>query len=380
MRLRNIDILRGLVMILMCIDHARDYTIYHPTDPVDLLNTPFIVFIIRLLAHFCAPTFILLAGISASLQSEKKTKKELSSYLLSRGLILCLLEITLVNWAWSFNPFYQMIFLQVIWALGVSMIVLSQLIYLKEKYIAVFALVIIFGHNLLDSIHFTPNTLQWYIFSFLEQKNIVPITNSFSLRTTYPVLPVIGLIALGYVFGRIFKKGFDIQNRLLILRTVSCISFLLFLLFRMILDYGDPHSIEWFESPLLTLMSLFNVTKYPLSLQFILLSLSVISIFLAFTDSIKVKENNILLILGQVPLFFYVLHIYVLHAIVIVILLIDDQKINLVDTLGGIPAHYGVPLWWLLWIVPLSLLILVPLCQKYRTLKFSRKYKWTSYF
>lgn len=379
MRLRNIDLLRGVVMVMMCIDHARDYTQYHPLDPMSLDSTPFVVYILRILSHFCAPTFIILSGISISLQIEKKTKKELSRYLLTRGLILCLLEITLVNWGWSFNPFYHITYLQIIWAMGIAMIAMAFIIYIQEKYIILFALLIIFGHNLFDSVHFQANSLQFYIWSFLDQKNVLPITSNWSVRTTYPILPVVALMSLGFALGYIYRKGFDIQNRVLLLRSLACITFLLFLLFRMILNYGDPYSVEWSESPLLSLASLFNVTKYPMSLQFILLAVSVISLILSLTDSLIIKENNPLLILGQVPLFFYILHLYVLHLIILVILAIKGIKIDLVHNLGGIPPDFGVPLWWLIWIVPLALVILFPICIKYRQLKFTRRYKFTSY-
>lgn len=379
MRLRNIDIIRGVVMIIMCIDHARDYTLYHPLDPMDLDNTSFIVYALRILAHFCAPTFILLSGISISLQREKKTKKELSSYLLSRGLILCLLELTLVNWGWSFNPFYKMTYLQIIWAIGIAMITMAFLIHIKDKYIAILALIVIFGHNLFDFVSFPSHSIANYIWSFLEQKNVLEITDSWSVRTTYPVLPVIAIMALGFVVGYMYKKSFNAQNRVLILRSFACISFLLFLLFRMIIGYGDPYSVEWSELPILSVMSLFNVTKYPMSLQFILFTLSVTSLFLALTDSLKVKDNNPILVLGQVPLFFYISHLYVLHSIILIILAVEGVKIDLINNLGGVPSDFGVPLWWLLWIVLLILVILFPICTKYRHLKFSRKYKWTSY-
>lgn len=379
MRLRNIDILRGIVMIVMCIDHARDYTQFHPTDPMDLSETTIVEYLLRILSHYCAPAFILLAGISAQLLGEKKSKKDVSAFLLSRGLILCLLEFTLVNWGWSFNPFYHITYLQVIWATGIAMIVLSFLTRLNEKYIAFFALVILFGHNLLDVIHFESNTIQYYIFSFLEQKNILPIIGSWSVRTTYPVLPVIALMAFGYVLGKIYKKGVYPHSRIVVLRSLSCISFLLFLLCRMILNYGDPHSVEWVESPIYTLRSLFNVTKYPFSLQFVLFTTSIISLFLSFTDSLKVKDSNPLLILGQVPMFFYILHLYILHIIVLIILFIKGINIDLIHNFGGVPANFGVPMWWLIWIVPLTLIILLPMCKWYRTLKFSRKYRWTRY-
>lgn len=150
-----------------CIDHARDYTHYHPTDPMVLEDTSFAVYILRILAHFCALIFILLAGISARLSGSRKSPNQLSVFLLTRGLVLCLLEITLVNWAWSFNPAYKMIYLQVIWAIGIAMIAMSFLVYMKDKYILLLAVIIIAGHNLFDHVTFHDNTCEHYAWSLM---------------------------------------------------------------------------------------------------------------------------------------------------------------------------------------------------------------------
>lgn len=379
MRLRNIDILRGIVMVLMCIDHARDYTIYHPADPMVLEDTSFVVYIFRIMAHFCAPIFILLAGISARLSGRKKTKKELSKYLLTRGLILCLLEITLVNWAWSFNPAYKMIYLQVIWAIGISMVALSVLIYLKDKYIFILSALILVGHNLFDNISFQEGTTIYYIWSFLLQKNVLPITDYLSVRTTYPVLPVISIIALGYVVGKLYTQESE-KYRKKILLTSGVALLAIFFVLRLIIGYGDPYSWQIFDDWRLTIMSVFNVTKYPLSLQFILMTLGVCFIYLSLTDG-RIHSTRVSLFesIGNTPMFFYILHIYVLHIFALIAVLYSGIPIDLNRYLGGIPPDFGVPMWYMWCMVGITVLGLYPLCKKYLNLKRSKKYKWTNY-
>lgn len=379
MRLRNIDILRGIVMVLMCIDHARDYTIYHPADPMVLETTPFIVYIFRIFAHFCAPTFILLAGISARLSGRRKTKKELSKYLLTRGLVLCLLEITLVNWAWSFNPTYKMIYLQVIWAIGISMIVLSAFIYLKDRYIFIISALVIVGHNLFDKVSFQEGTFMYYIWSFLLQKNVLPITEFLSVRTTYPVLPVIAVMGLGYVIARLYtEKSEDYRKKTFLVSGVSLL--IVFFILRLVVGYGDPFGWQIFDNNFQSVMSIFNVTKYPFSLQFLLMTLGVCFIYLSVTDGkIESSKTSLFESIGNTPMFFYILHIYVLHILALLAVLYEGIPVSFSDYLGGIPYDFGVPMWYMWSMVAITVVGLYPLCKKYLKLKQSKKYKWTSY-
>lgn len=379
MRLRNIDILRGIVMVLMCIDHARDYTIYHPADPMVLESTPFIVYIFRFFAHFCAPAFILLAGISAKLSGRKKTKKELSKYLLTRGLILCLLELTLVNWAWSFNPTYKMIYLQVIWAIGISMIALSALIYLKDRYIFMISTLVIVGHNLFDKVSFHEGTFMYYIWSFLLQKNVLPVTEFLSVRTTYPFLPVIAVMGLGYVIARFYtEKSRDYRKKIFLISGISLL--VIFFLLRLVVGYGDPFGWQIYDNHFFTVMSVFNVTKYPFSLQFLLMTFGVCFIYLSLTDG-KMQSSKVSLFesIGSTPMFFYILHIYVLHTLALIAMVFDGVSLNFNRYLGGIPYNLGVPMWYMWLMVAVTVVGLYVLCKKYLKLKQSKKYKWTSY-
>lgn len=366
-------------MVLMCIDHARDYTIYHPADPMVLEDTSFVVYLFRIMAHFCAPTFIVLAGISARLSGRKKTNKELSKYLLTRGLVLCLLEITLVNWAWSFNPTYKMIYLQVIWAIGISMIVLSALVYLKDRYIIVLSVLVIAGHNLFDKVSFSEGSFLYYLWSLLLQKNVLPITDFLSVRTTYPVLPVIAVMALGYVLGKLYTEKTDEVRKKVFLQLGS-ILIISFFVMRLVVGYGDPYQWQVSDSTELTIMSIFNVTKYPFSLNFLLMTLGVCFVYLSLTDGLlHSAKKSLFESIGNTPMFFYILHIYVLHILAIVALLYDGGSINLREYLGGIPYDFGVSMWYMWCMVAVTVVGLYPLCKGYLKLKQSRKYKWTSY-
>lgn len=379
MRLRNIDLLRGVVMVLMCIDHARDYTMCHPADPMVLEDTNFTVYIFRILAHFCAPIFIILAGISARLSGRKKTKKELSKYLFTRGLILCLLEITLVNWAWSFNPTYKMIYLQVIWAIGISMVVLSALIYLKDRYIFLISIIVIAGHDLFDNLCFQEGTFMYYLWSFLLQKNVLPITEHLSVRTTYPVLPVIAVIALGYVMGKLYtEKTCEYRKKAFLFSGISLL--VIFLILRLFVGYGDPYKWQIFANNTLTIMSIFNVTKYPFSFQFLLMTLGLCFVYLSLSEGkIESVKTSIIESIGNTPMFFYILHIYILHTLALVGALYMGETLNFRNYLGGIPSNFGLPMWYMWCMVAIPVFGLYPLCKKYLNLKRSRKYKWTTY-
>lgn len=375
-RLTNIDMLRGIVMILMCIDHARDYTIYHPTDPMTLTDTPFSVWLLRILAHLCAPTFIFLAGISAWMSGRKKDKKELSIFLLTRGLVLCLLEITLVNWGWSFNPTYHTIYLQVIWAIGIAMISMAALIHISRPILAGGCIMILLLHNIFCGISFEGNTFLFYLWSFLLQKNLLPLGGEFMARTTYPVLPVIALMGLGYIVGKWYTHSTSNQRKKY-LRNTSLAMLAGFVLFRIIIGYGDPSPIDRNNGIQAFILSVMNTTKYPLSLDFILLYLSVPVFILSITDGKEIR--GITVTLGRVPMFFYIIHLYILHSIILIWLLLHGETIDMNKYLGGIPTTVGYPLEFLWFVVPFTVLVLYLPCKWYYNIKKSRKYKITSY-
>lgn len=367
--------LRGIVMILMCIDHARDYTIYHPSDPMTLSDTPFSVWFLRILAHFCAPTFIFLAGISAWIAGKKREKSELSVFLFTRGLILCLLEVTLVNWGWSFNPVFHIIYLQVIWAIGIAMISLSALIHIPRTILAAISLSILLFHNLFDGITFENNSFMFYLWSILLQKNLLPVGSEFMFRTTYPVLPVIAIMCLGYTAGK-WYTDLSQKTRKRYLAYTSLIMFACFILFRTT-GYGDSSPVDTQNGIQAFIMSFMNTTKYPLSLDFTLLYLSVPIFILSITDGKECK--GIPVTLGRVPMFFYIIHLYILHAIILIWLIIHDCEINFTENLGGVSPTCGYPMEFLWFVIPFTVMILYFPCRWYHNLKRTRKYIITNY-
>ena len=373
-RFDNIDILRGVVMVLMCIDHARDYTGLFPTDPMSLSETPLWLYILRILAHFCAPTFIFLSGISAGIVGMRKSKTELSKYLISRGAILCVLECTLVNWAWSFNPLYETIFLQVIWAIGVSMMLLGVAIHLRKWIIGVGAFAILGLHNLFSGVHFADSSAMHYVWSFLLQKNLLPISEGLLVRTTYPILPVFAVMGFGYLLSIWFTQSSERQRREnLLSMSVGMIG--LFLLMRVAIGYGDTQPLDWNNF----ILSLGNLTKYPLSLNFVLLYLAPSFAFLALSENWKLVPTNVFMTLGRVPMFFYIMHLYLLHVIILVWLLCHGYTLDFGTALGAVPAGVGYPAWWLWWIIPFVVVAMYLPCRWYYRLKSSRKYPWMKY-
>lgn len=254
-RLQSIDALRGLVIIIMLLDHVRETFYLHKqvTDPMDVTVTEPALFGSRLLAHICAPVFVLLTGISAFLfQSKKQDLQQTRAFLLKRGLFLIALELTLVNFAWTATFPPEVIYLQVIWAIGISMVVLACCVSLPLPVIAGAGLVIVLGHNLLDSVHFSQGILQniWFV---LHERGWIEIAG-IKLRTSYPVLPWIGVILLGYVLGQFFSSKYSAKRRSRALLSLGLVSIGLFVLLRFINVYGDQ-PWQYFESLQLSLMS-----------------------------------------------------------------------------------------------------------------------------
>lgn len=375
-RLTNIDMLRGIVMILMCIDHARDYTLFHPSDPMILSATPFSVWLLRVLAHFCAPTFIFLAGISIWMAGRRKEKADLSSFLFVRGAILCLLEITIVNWAWSFNPCFHTIYLQIIWAMGISMMAMGALIHLPRHLLAVGCMAVLLLHNLSDGVRFEENSFMFYLWSLLIQKNLLPLGEHLMARTTYPVLPVIALMGLGYAVGKWYTH-LDAATRKKNLRYTAFAMLGLFVLFRLVIGYGDSSPVETGKGVLTYFMSALNTTKYPLSLDFILLYLSIPILILSVTDGKEIK--GITVTLGRVPMFFYILHIYLLHAIILLWLAWQGEEIDFSRNLGGVAATTGYPMEFLWLVIPFTVAVLYIPCKWYYGIRKKKRYAITKY-
>jgi len=382
-RIGSIDLLRGLVMIIMALDHVRDY--FHADaylyDPLNLDKTSVALFFTRWITHFCAPVFMFLAGTSAFFMGQRKTKKELSVFLITRGFWLIFLELTVVNFGWNFDIAFTNIYFITIWALGVSMIVLAGLIRLPKLMILCIGIVIVFGHNLFDNIHVTGNTVPAFGWALLHDQAFFS-WQGHNVLVGYPVLPWIGIMALGYCLGNIYTPAFTAERRKKILLMLGGGAVVLFILLRFSNVYGDPH--PWTQQPtaVYTLLSFLKVNKYPPSLLYALMTLGSALLFLAFTENAGGKVSKIISVYGRVPMFYYLLHIFIIHITTLAAaglfttfswhVWILKEPLWFTKTLVG----YGFPLGvvYLVWIAIVA--GVYPLCKWYDRYKTNNKQKW----
>ncbi|WP_248919818.1 DUF1624 domain-containing protein [Pseudomonas entomophila] len=317
-RLQSIDALRGLVILFMLLDHVRETFYLHRqvSDPMSIDATEPGLFASRTLAHLCAPVFVLLTGLSAWLYGEKhQGRGDVATFLFKRGLFLVVLEFTLVNFAWTFQLPPSVIYLQVIWAIGLSMIALSLLVWLPRPALVLVGVAIIGGHNLLDGLHFdvaSPLHVPWAI---LHDRGWLEVGEHLRLRTSYPVLPWIGVIALGYGLGPWFARASNAADRQRHLLVAAAGALLGFVALRLLNGYGET---PWRDFPdaTQTLMSFFNITKYPPSLLFLALTLGVGLLLLrGFERAGSARWIGVLAVFGAAPMFFYLLHLYVLKLL-----------------------------------------------------------------
>lgn len=317
-RLQSIDALRGLVILFMLLDHVREtFFLHHQvSDPMDIDATDPSLFFSRTLAHLCAPVFVLLTGLSAWLYGEKyQGRSDVCAFLFKRGLFLVVLEFTLVNFAWTFQLPPSVVYLQVIWAIGVSMIALSLLVWLPRAALIALGAIIIGGHNLLDHLHFGAESAMHVPWAILHDRGWLAFSDNLRLRTSYPVLPWIGVIALGYGLGPWFARNSDAGQRQHRLLLAGAIALLGFIVLRMLNGYGEA---PWSGYPTLTqtLMSFFNITKYPPSLLFLALTLGCGLLLLRGFERVgQAHWISALAVYGAAPMFFYLLHLYVLKLL-----------------------------------------------------------------
>jgi uncharacterized membrane protein len=396
-RLNSIDLLRGIVMVVMALDHIRDFSTYLTFPPEDIVHTNGALFFTRWLTHFCAPVFFLLAGTGAYLSGTRKTRAELSTFLWKRGLWLVILEGTIVSLGWTFIPFIGFFFGGVIWCLGMSMIVLSVLVRLPFRWIAAFGLASIFLHNLLDRI--TPEMFgrMGWLWHVLHQPGFIPIKGPAQFFALYVLIPWTGVMAAGYAFGKIVKKPAEERRRLFL--WIGGGATALFVVLRLTNFYGNPPMetamIPWAAGPFhvqatlqKTVIAFFNVTKYPPSLQYLCMTLGPAILALAWFErftftSLIGRFAEKFVVFGRVPLFFYVLHLFACHIFAIVAGLVMGQPVKWM-VFGGFMLNqptpgYGhnLPFIWMAWV-----LICVGLyfpCKWFAELKQRRSDWWLSY-
>jgi uncharacterized membrane protein len=378
-RIESIDLLKGLVMVIMALDHTRDYFHYsaYIFDPTDPNQSTLPIFFTRFITHFCAPTFCFLAGTSAFMVGKRKSKSELSSFLLKRGLWLVFIEMTIVNFAWYFDVYFRSPGLLVIWSLGISMIVLAAVIHLPRKYILTFSLLLIIGHNLLDTIHYKGDVL-W---SILHESQFFKLTDEVEFLVGYPIIPWIAVMSLGYYFGTFYDAPFDSIRRKKLFNLIGILAIVAFVVLRLSNVYGDSILFKDYETTAKDLISFFNPSKYPPSLLYLLMTLGTAILFLANAEKLKGKLVDFFSTFGRVPFFYYILHLYLIHIAALLFAELTGfgwQKMILEDWVTEIPAlkGFGFPLWvvYAIWIG--IILLLYPLCKKFDTYKQSHKEKW----
>lgn len=397
-RIDSIDLLRGIVMIVMMLDHTRDFVhnAAREFDPTDLSRTNIVLFFTRWITHYCAPTFVFLAGTSAYLQFMRgKSKSELSRFLVTRGLWLIVLEMTIIQWFITFHPDYRFLgFFQVIWVIGVSMIFLAVLIYLPKTVIAAFGLLLIALHNLTDGIRVegwggpgSPapgvGAKLWILLHQAFGGFQVLGDHSPALFVIYPLIPWIGVMAVGYVFGVLYQ--FDAQRRRRWLLIIGGAATLLFIVVRAINRYGDPNAWEPQKSFVFTVLSFVNTWKYPPSLLFLLMTLGPAILLLALFEARSTGGwvRDFFVTFGRVPLFFYLLQWFVAHAIALLLHLAFGKPVS---WLIGSPLNFGpappgigfnLGVVYLSWLA--GVLMLYPLCKWYAGVKQRRTDWWLSY-
>ncbi|HEX6251498.1 MAG TPA: heparan-alpha-glucosaminide N-acetyltransferase domain-containing protein [Gemmatimonadaceae bacterium] len=393
-RLDSVDLLRGIVMVIMLLDHTRDFTHWAVTafDPTNVERTWPALFFTRWITHFCAPLFVFLAGTGAYLQlSRGRSKADLSTFLVKRGLWLIVLEFTIVRFLVTFE--YNLSFLgmaQVIWVLGVSMIVLGVLVRLPLRAIAIFGIAMIALHNLFDVVRVTawqgpgsavPDALSklWIV---LHQGGAFPVAGwpSPVLFVLYPLIPWIGVMAAGYALGRVYD--WEPARRQRFLLQVGAALTIGFILLRAINVYGDPSRWSTQPSGVYTLLSFLNVTKYPPSLLFLLMTIGPGLMALAWFERLKpMRLSSALVVFGRVPLFFYMLQWLTAHTIGILLHVAAGKPWSqfVSPTFGPWPegAGFGLGVTYLAWIA--GVLLLYPICKWYAGVKQRRRDWWLSY-
>lgn len=350
-RLLSIDALRGLVILFMLLDHVRETFFLHRqvSDPMAIDSTEPALFVSRTLAHLCAPVFVLLTGLSAYLYGEKhQGRSEVSAFLFKRGLFLVVLEFTLVNFAWTFQLPPSVIYMQVIWAIGVSMIALALLVWLPRSVLLVLGVTIIAGHNLLDGLHFATGSALHVPWAILHERGWIEFSDSLRLRTSYPVLPWIGVIALGWCLGPWFTRALPAATRQRRLLLAGAAALLGFVALRLVNGYGEaPWAMQ--ADAVHTLMSFFNITKYPPSLLFLALTLGVgLLLLLGFERAQQRQWISTLAVFGAAPMFFYLLHLYVLKV----------AYLACVALLGlNQGSYFGFDAVWAVWLIAVLLAV-----------------------
>ncbi|TWJ01565.1 putative membrane protein [Mucilaginibacter frigoritolerans] len=386
-RISSIDILRGAIMLIMALDHVRDF-FHHVgpnSDPTDMATTTPILFFTRWITHFCAPTFVFLSGVSAHLAGIKRTKSELSAFLIKRGLWLVFVEVVILTFAFSLNPFYNVFILQVLWAIGLSMILLGLVVRAPLTVIAVLGGLIFFCHDILDYVTFPKSGVAANLDNLflVARGSVIPLGGNRFAFDLYAIIPWTGVMFLGYVFGKLYTPAFTQQKRKKILLYTGIGALALFLVLRIINKYGDPNPWAIQRDGVYTVLSFFNVSKYPPSLLYSFMTIGTSLVILSLIENVQNKFTNILIIYGNVPFFYYVLHFYLIRSLDVILFFASgyhtDQILSKDSPFLFKPADMGFNLGgvYLVWL--LVIVILYFPCRWFSKYKKTHHQWWLSY-
>jgi len=381
-RIDSIDVVRGIIIVIMALDHVRDFFGDFAARPTDLSTTTAALFFTRWITHICAPVFFLLTGTGAYLTLARMSRGVLSRFLLTRGLWLLILELVVMRFALQFNLDYHVTIITVLWALGWSMIVLAALLWLPLWAIAAFGALLVLGHNAFD----TPGMARQVspLVTLLHQPGVLYHSGHSVVVVSYVLIPWIGVTALGYVLGAAYRADEVWRRRLLLQLGIALV--VGFVLLRLLNVYGDPARWSVQRTPLWTLMSFLNTTKYPPSLLFLMMTLGPALLLLRRFDGGVAPLMRPALIIGRVPLFFYVLHFFLIHLLAVLVSWLRYGEVaetfespDLAHFPFSAPPGWnvGLPAIYAIWL--LVVVTLLPLCRWYALLKRRRHDWWLSY-
>ncbi len=383
-RVFSIDALRGLVMVIMALDHTREFVNASALvfNPEDLSRTTAALFFTRWITHFCAPVFMFTAGLGAFLRLERTGRRALARFLWTRGLWLIVLEFTVVRFVFYFNLDYNPTFLLVFWVLGLAMVALAGLIYLPFPLLAGVSGAMIVLHNLADTIRPADFGPYGWLWNVLHQPGL--IYPAPAVIVAYPLIPWIGVMAAGFCFGRVYRLPDDRRQRVLIITGLALTA--AFVVIRFVNVYGDPQPWTAQSQPGFTLLSFLRTTKYPPSLLFLLMTLGPAIAWLGVVDRVKFAVANPLIVFGRTPQFYFIAHLAVIHLFAVALgfarygaqpfLWLPSPNIGGAPTY---PAGYGwsLPTTYVVWIAVVA--VMYPLCRRLAALKAARRDWWISY-
>jgi len=385
-RIRGIDTVRGLIMVIMTLDHSRDFLHFQGPaySPTNMATTTVILFFTRWVTHFCAPTFVLLSGVSASLAGLRRNRSELAGFLFTRGLWLILTDLLVISLLFTFDGRYHVFVLEVLWAIGCSMVLLALLVRLgaSRLVIGVLGCVLVFGHNLLDYAHIPQGGAagNWMTLFLTGRGAVIPLWGDRIVVLLYSALPWSGMLLIGYVLGSLYRPDFDAMRRRRVLLTAGCSLIALFIVVRWLNGYGDPAPWATQRNAAHTLLSFLNTTKQPPSLLFVSMTIGPVLVLLAWVDRMQNGFTSFCTVYGNVPYFYFIVHLCLLRVLNILLI----SALGLGFHSDGNPLvwqakGFGVPLWMCYGYWAFVVIALYLPCQWYGKYKRTHRRWWLSY-